>query len=305
MARPLQAWGVKAGTYWTALKKAASDFSNDAAMTHAAALSFYSALSLAPMLLLFLTAAGTLGESWQASLVSAITNVVGPQAGDAIRTVTDNADAPTLTSLSGVIGLATLLYSASGFFAALQTALNHIWDVQAKPGAGVWGWLRKRVLSVGMIFTLLLILLMSLVASSVLLTVANTAEQQVPVPGGDVLATVVQVIVSLVVFFLLFALLFKFVPDVKIAWRDVLLGAGITSVLFVIGKFAIGFYMGTSGTGSAYGAAGSLIALLVWVYYSVVIVFFGAEMTQALVRVDGRRIEPDEHAEYEPDAKVA
>ena len=289
---------------WPVLKRTVGDFGSDEAMTYAAAVAFYAALSLAPLLLLFITLVGTLGQGAQDSFVSTINSYVGPQAGGAVDEIANNPDTPSLASLSGLVGLATLLYSASGVFAQLQAALNHIWDVQAKPGAGVWGWLRKRFLSVGMIFVILFLLLLSLVATSVLATVGDQAKSATDAAGGvaTVLWQIVNAVVSLAVFFALFAAMFKFLPDVRIGWRDVLVGAAVTALLFLLGKFLIGFYLATTGSGSAYGAAGSLIALLIWVYYSTVILFFGAELTQAIVREQGRHIEPDEHAEYEPTA---
>jgi membrane protein len=291
---------------WSILKKTVSDFSDDRAMTFAAAVAFYSALSLAPLLLLFITLVGTLGEGAEDQLIAAINNFVGGTAGGAVEMIANNEDTPTLTSLTGLIGFATLLFSASGVFAQLQAALNHMWDVQAAPGSGVWGWLRKRFLSVGMIFVILFLLLLSVVATSFLSAAGNqvtNATGAAPVEeAAGVIWQIVNAVVSLIVFFVLFVLMFKFLPDVRIGWKDVLVGSAVTAVLFLIGKFAIGIYLAQGGAGSAYGAAGSLIALLIWVYYSTVILFFGAELTQAIVRGQGRRIEPDEHAEFEPTA---
>jgi membrane protein len=319
---------------WYTLKTAVSDFIEDDALTQAGALSFYAALALSPLLLIFTTVAGWLGDGFQSGIVRTIETIIGSDAGQAISDIIDNAQGQaSLGTIAGIAGFATLLFSASGVFASLQASLNHMWDVQAKPGGGLWAWLRKRVLGLGMVFVILFLLILALIASSFLSavvasptdigtalksTVDPSASPAVPAGGGtaasggegsglgnvneessgasDVIWMVVQYAVLLVVFFGLFVAMFKFLPDVKIGWRDVIYGAAATAVLFLLGKWAIGLYLGKAAPGSAYGAAGSLIVLLLWVYYSSLILFFGAELTQAYVKSTGRTIEPDEHA---------
>lgn len=286
--------------FWTVIKRAGADFIADDAMTQAGAVAFYAALSLAPLLLLFIVGTSFLGEGAQEGIKSSIRSIAGPEAAGAINDVWNSADdQPSVASLAGVVGMLTLIYSASGVFAQLQAALNIIWDVEPAPGAGIWNWLRKRGLSIGFIFVILLLLLLSLVASSVLLTLGRTAEDALPMgdAAGSVLTSIVDFTVQFVVFIALFSLMFRFLPDVRIRWKDVFIGATLTSALFVLGKFGISLYLSKSGTGSAYGAAGSLIALLLWVYYSCIILFFGAELTQAWVQTGGRELKPDKHAQ--------
>lgn len=279
---------------WTMLKQTFSDFSEDDCLSLAGALAFYTALSLAPLLVILLRIASLLGEGTQESIVKQIESVVGGQAASAVKMIIDSSEQPGWGSVAGILSLIVLLFSATGVFAQLQASLNRIWDVQAKPSEGMWGWIRKRLLSVGMIMAIAFLLLVSLAVSAAI---------GVIVPQGGVPLQVVNMVVSLAVFVLLFAMMYKYLPDVKIQWRDVWTGAVVTAVLFAVGKFLIGLYLAHSSTASSYGAAGSLLVLLIWVYYSSLLVFIGAEFTQVNARLRGSPIEPDEHAEWEPGAK--
>jgi len=275
---------------WKIVKRAAGDFSEDDAVTQAAAVAFYTALSFAPLMVITLTVAGFLGDDAQAKVVDQVRGVIGPSAAGAVDMVIENAEErPSLGSLAGIIGVVTLLISATGVFAQLQSALNTIWDVKAKPGRGVWNWVRKRILTFGLLLVILFLLLVSLGISAGLSLIIS---------GEGWVWQVVNVVVSFAVFTLLFAVMFKVLPDVSIDWKDVWLGAAATALLFVLGKFAIGLYLGNSGLGPAYGAAGSLIVFLIWVYYSSIILFFGAELTQAYAMETGSRFVPEEHAEW-------
>ena len=193
------------------------------------------------------------------------------------------------------MGFALLLFSATGAFAQMQYSLNAIWDVQPKPGGGLWRWLRKRILSLGMILGIGFLLLVSLGVSTVLnLLFAGT--------GGFVWEAV-NVVVSLFVYTVLFALIYKVLPDVKIAWQDVWVGALLTAVLFAIGRFLLGLYLGRSAVASPYGSAGSLVTILLWIYYASLIFFFGAELTQTWAAFHGRRLQPEEYAQETPEGQ--
>ena len=244
-------------------------------MTLSAALAFYTALSLAPLLLILLSVVGLMGASSQTELISQIQSSIGPQAAEAIRVIVENADnRPQLGSWAGIVGVLTLLFSASGVFAQLQSSLNVIWQAEgAASDAGVGEWLRKRLLSMGMVLAFGFIAAVSLALSAVLSFVFQSDGQ---------LWQIVNYGVSLAVFAFLFALIFEYLPDRRLPFREALIGGALTSVLFSIGKSLIGLYLGRSAVGSAYGAAGSLLVLLVWVYYSALIVFIGAELTRAL-----------------------
>ena len=244
-------------------------------MTLAASLAFYTALSLAPLILLVVSAVGLLGGDSQARLVEQMTSLVGHQAGDGLKLIVQSADKHTNSSgLAGSLGLLTLVFSASAVFAQLQSSMNVIWDAQSiATGAGWWVYIRRRFFSMGMVLALAFLAIVSLLVTTGLSFVLsrNGVWWEIINFGGSIIA-----------FTFLFALIFKYVPDGKIAWRHVMLGGAITSILFTIGRSAIGFYLGTSAPGSAYGAAGSFIVLLAWVYYSAIILFVGAELTRAI-----------------------
>lgn len=278
---------------WSITKQAFSDFIEDDAMSLAGALAFYTALSLAPLLVILLSVASTLGPSTQDSIVQQIDKAVGPEAAEGIHMIIESSkEKASLGSIAGIISFAILLFSASGVFAQLQYSLNKIWDVQAKPSAGVWQWIRKRLLSFGMILAIAFLLMVSLVLS--------TAIGALSPSGEGPLWQLVSLGIAFVVFWLLFAAMYKYLPDVTIRWRDVLTGALITSLLFMIGKYLIGLYLAHSSAASSYGAAGSFLILLLWVYYSALLVFLGAEITQSIAHMRGSPIEPDEHAQWIP-----
>ena len=295
----------KPGPYsFGALKEAFNDFLADDSLTQAAAVAYYTALSFAPLLVLTTLIVGTLlGPDTKQRLVEEIQNLMGPGVGASVEQVMeaeegagsggknlDKVKGGGFGLLTGTIGLIALVYSASGVFAQLQAALNKIWDVEAKPGLGIWGYVRKRLLSVGVVFAILFLLLASLAVSAVLNAILS----------GDGLGwRVLNFVVSVVVYVALFALIFKYLPDVRIPWKAVVLGAVVTAILFAVGKWAIGLYLARGDVGGQYGGAGSVVVLLVWVYYSAVIVFLGAELTQVWAKYSGYRIEPDSHAQPE------
>ena len=283
-------------TYWNALKNAVTDFFGDRGFVWAAALAFYAALSFAPLVMLTLYATAQMGEGVQDQVVAQFGDLLGDAAGDTLDEVIANAEKKESSGLlATAISIGVLLFSASGVFGQLQAALNAIWEVEPKPGNSILAFLRSRLLSLGMIGSLLFLLLVSLAASTVLNAVLD----------GFGLAMFANQAVTLVVYFGLFAVMYKLLPDVKLGWRDTLLGAAVTAVLFAIGKAAIGVYLGRAAVGSSYGAAGSLMALLVWVYYASVVVLFGAELTQSLFREFDKQIRPSDHAVKVPSEKDA
>lgn len=275
--------------------EAGGDFMADEAMTQSAAVAFYSALSFAPLLMVTVIVLGVIGPDTQQAAVNEVSQLIGSEAGGVVKEITETADAQERTgqlfSLTGAIGLVALIWSASGVFAQLQAAMNQIWDVEPKPAAslkgGVWSFLRTRILSVGLIFSVLFLLLASLAVTAILDAI---------LPSSDSLWLVLNALISGAVYIVLFGLIFKFLPDVKIPWRAVLFGAVVTGLLFLLGKTLIGVYLGRSNPGTSYGAAGSVVVLLVWVYYSAIILFFGAELTQVWARHSGYVIKPDKHA---------
>ncbi len=274
------------------LKRVVSEFFKDDAMTHAAALAYYGALSLAPLVLILLWIASFVGPTAEKTLVDQAVTAMGEQAGSSIQQVIGGARArPTLANISGAVGLGVLLFSAASVFVQLQHALNRIWDVKPRPDAGIWNTVRKRLLSFAVVLLMGLLLMASLVLGFVLSAGLKAFGES---------ATLLRLLNEAVIFVVLtafLALVFKYLPDVKISWRDVWLGAAVTAVLLSVGKLLIGLYLGRSGVASGYGAAGSIVLLLVWAYYSGIILLFGAEFTQVWAGRSGRRIVPDEHAQ--------
>jgi len=270
-----------------------------------AALAFYSVLSIAPLVLISLAVAGYVfgREAAQGELIGQLRGLVGPQGAKAIEAMIASASEPKGGIIATLTGIATLLFGASGVFGQLQDAMNTIWEVQPKPGRGVLGVIKDRFLSFAMVLGTGFLLMVSLILSAALAAMFSFAGGLAP--GLGPVLQVANTLVSFAVVGVLFALIFKLLPDVRIAWRDVWVGALLTTVLFMVGKGLIGLYLGRSGLGSAYGAAGSLVALLVWIYYSAQIVFFGAEFTKVYANRYGSRIKPDADAEpITPEARA-
>jgi membrane protein len=279
------------------LKKAASAWMEDQAPTLGAALAYYTVFSLAPLLIIAIAIAGLFfgREAAQGQIFDQLRGLLGEASGKAMEDMVQNANAKPATGLvATLIGFVTLLFGASGVFGQLQTSLNAIWRVQPKPGRGVLGIVRDRFLSFGFILVVGFLLLVSLFLTALIAFVGQWFGGMAP--GMETLAQILNSVLSLAVITLLFAMIFKFLPDAKIAWRDVWIGALITAALFTAGKFALGLYLGKSGVASSYGAAGSLIVLLLWVYYSAQILFFGAEFTQVYANRFGSHVRPTDNA---------
>ncbi|MFP4345467.1 MAG: YihY/virulence factor BrkB family protein [Anaerolineales bacterium] len=286
---------------WDFVQEVIAEWSKDNASRLAAALAYYTIFSLAPLLIIAIAVAGFFfGEAAaQEAVVTQLESLIGQQGAEAVQQMLANANRPGAGTVALIIGVATLILGASGVFAQLKSALNTIWDVKPVPGQGIWKTVTDRLLSFGMVLGIAFLLLVSLLVSTVLSTVSGQFEQLLP--GSDFLWQLLDFVISLGVIALLFAIIYKVLPDVTIAWKDVWVGAGVTALLFTIGKFLIGLYLGRSSVESAYGAAGSLVVLLVWVYYSAQIVFIGAEFTQVYARRYGSRIRPEEDAVALPD----
>ena len=282
---------------WSLLKQTVAEWNEDRAPQLGAALAFYTALSIAPLLVLLLRiAAAIFGDDASARLEieHQAQSLIGAQGTEAVQAMIDSADDSKAGMVATILSLATLLFGASGVFGQLQVSLNTIWEVEPKPGRGVWGFVHDRFLSFAMVMGVAFLLLVSLAISAGLSFASgylNPFFGQAEVIGG-----IINAIVSTAVIAVLFALMFKLLPDVRMAWKDVWLGAIVTAVLFGLGKGAIGMYLGHSALSSSYGVAGSFVVLLVWVYYSAQILFFGAELTQVYANHYGRHIVPSENA---------
>jgi membrane protein len=281
---------------WSGVKETFSEFSADDVMTQAAAIAFYSGLSLAPVLTVTVwIAQNVFGDEAKQKIAKAFEQVIGERAAAPINTILAPAaeQANTSMSLAGIVSLGLVLFTATGVFAQLQAALNAIWSVQAKPsGNGIWLYMRKRFLSLGMLLSILFLLLISMVAST-----AIQGFVEVTGASSGWIAEGANTVMSLLLFFGLFAALFKYIPDARLGWPSVWVGAGTAAVLFMIGKFGLGMYLGRGSYESSYGVVvGSFVALLVWVYYSAIILLIGAEVTQVTARRTGDGIQPEDHA---------
>jgi membrane protein len=233
-------------------------------------------------------------------VIEEMRSMVGEAGAQVATSVLESAGNSNKGPLAVVLGFVMLLFGATGVFVQLQDALNIIWEVRPRPG-GIRMFIRKRLLSLGMVLSMGVFLLLSVGLSALLSGLSSSAERYLP--GAPWLWQALNVLVMAAVFTLLFAAIYKYMPDADIRWRDVWIGAAITAVLFTLGKFGIAFYLGHSAIGSAYGAAGSLVVLLVWIYYSAVIVFFGSEYTQAHARRFGEEIQPAPNAERTRDTR--
>jgi membrane protein len=276
------------------LKTVWKEWNEDEASLLAAALSYYTAVSVAPLLVLVVVIAGFfLGQqAAESQLITQLRAGMGEEGSQFLETVLENADRPTLASIAGILSFLTLLWGSTNVFAQLQNSLNKIWNVERKPGGGIWATLRSRLFSFTMVLGIAFLLLVSLVLSTVLTMFVDWGHGILP--GADWLWQVINFLVSFAVVTFLFAAIFKVLPDVQIAWRDVSLGAAVTAALFTIGKYLLGLYLANAG--STYGAVGSLVVFLLWVYYSAQILFMGAEFTQVYARRYGSGIHPDEDA---------
>jgi membrane protein len=274
---------VEAGEKWDA----------DNVSRLAAALSCYTLLSIAPLGILTVALLGAVfgQEAARGRVASEMSSIVGKEAARAIETIIANAHAPGTSVWSSIIGLVVLLVGASGVFVELQSALNQIWQVQPKVGQGLMTFVRQRFFSFAMVLAVAFLLLVSLIWGAALAATGKFFENFLP--GGEAVWQVVTLVASLLLTTALFALIFRVVPDAEITWGEVLPSAFITALLFTLGKFLLGLYLGKSSVTSSYGAAGSLVALVIWVYYSSQIVFFGAELTEVYsrrcVKNDNRR----------------
>ena len=299
--------GSKKGIF-AVIKEAFAEFSDDECTTMAAALSYYTVFSLPPLLIVIITVTGIFlsPQAVEQTIQQQAGGLIGPEGARQIQTMIENAgNLGEKGTLGLLMGIAGLLFGATGAFAQLQTALNRAWEIEADPESGIVGMIVKRVLSLGMVLGIAFLLLVSLVLSAALSALSGWLAQFLPGGVSSVALFVLDAVVSLAIITFLFAAIFKVLPDAKVAWKDVWLGGFVTALLFVAGKFAIGFYLGKSNPGAAFGAAGSLALILIWVYYSALIVFLGAEFTQAWAKNRGGGIAPDSSAVRIDDGSAA
>jgi len=286
------------GTIISLFKQTFNEWLEDKAPQLGAALAYYTVFSLAPLILLLLAIVGALFRNDPSGVWTRITEQMGyfldHSALEVVQQIAQKAAQPNKSAVATIIGIALALFGASGVFGQLQDALNTVWGVKAKPGLGIRGFLRSRFLSFTMVGGVCFLLLVSLVIEGLLKGFSHYVQTHVP--GGLTLALSIYLIFDAGIVVLVFAMIFKFLPDVKLRWSDVWVGSILTAILFVVGKWALGLYLGSGAASSAYGAASSLITLLLWIYYSAQILLFGAEFTQVYANTYGSQVEPEAHA---------
>jgi membrane protein len=281
---------------WRLIKDTVDEWFEDKAARLAAALAYYAIFSLAPLLIIILAITGMIIDPAKVEtyITQQAQGLVGPEGAGIIRSIAENASQPSSSVPGAIVGFGILIFGATGFFVQLQDALNMIWEVQPDPGRGFMNLLWARFLSFLMILGIGFLLLVSLLVSTGLAALTQYLTGIIPFDIG--LSRIVELVVSFVVITFLFGAIFKVLPDVEIEWRDVWVGAAVTALLFVVGKYLISLYLGTKSFSSTYGAAGSIMVLLLWVYYSAQILLFGAEFTQVYARRFGSRLAPAEGA---------
>jgi membrane protein len=287
---------VNLNTIWSLLKETFNEWQHDKVPILAAALSYYMIFSIAPILILVIAVVGFIvGEQIaQEEVFAQLESFFGSENAASIRTVLQNQFSPSSNITATIIAVVTILFGATTVFAQLKQALNLIWGVEPKPGRGVKSFIQTRILSILMVLGIGFVLLLSLIISSVLSGATTWLEKLLFIPSF--VWSLVDLVISLSLTTLLFGQIYRVLPDVRIAWKDVAVGAGITAVLFTIGKSLISLYLGNSSIGSAYGAAGSFVIVLVWIFYSTQIFLFGAEFTQVWSRRYGSQIRPNKNA---------
>jgi membrane protein len=294
--------GVRSGArltprvVWALLGETFVEWYEDRAQRLGAALAFYTVFALAPGLILVIALAALLlgEEAAQGQIISQVEDLAGEAGAQAVQAAIESARSAGGSLLATGLGAVTLLFGLWGVFGELQDALNTIWGVRARPGRGVLGIVKQRFWSATMVVGIGFLLLVSLVASAWLAALGKFFSSMLPLPAAAM--ETANALLSFVVVTFMFAVIYKLLPDVTIAWRNVWTGAAVTAVLFTIGKTLIGLYLGRSTVASVYGAAGSLIVMLLWVYYSAQIVFFGAEFTKVYSRRLGAVVIPDRAA---------
>ena len=272
--------------YFGLFKQTFQEFVQDKAPRLGAALAYYTIFSIGPLVLIAISIAGFVWgqEAAQGQMSEELNKVFGKNAAGAVETMVEGAAKEGGGTIAMIIGIVTLLFGASGVFGQLKDALNTIWNVEPKKSDGIMGFIKDRFLSMAMVLGVGFLLLVTMVLDAVISAMGGYFTQIV---GGGAMLQVLNLVVSFGAITLLLAAIFRILPDIEISWHDVWLGATFTSALFVMGKFAMGLYLGKAAVGSSYGAAGSLVVLLIWIYFSAQILFFGSEFTQVYARTYG------------------
>jgi membrane protein len=283
-------------TAYELVRDSASAWSEDKAPRLGAALAYYSIFSLAPLLIIAIAIAGfAFGtDAAERQVVTTLDGLLGKDGAEAVHELLKNAHRPGQGILATVIGVGTLMFGASGLFGQLKDALNTVWGVTPRPGMSIWGTVRERFFSITMVLGTGFLLLVSLLLSAAITALSTWFSYLLP--GMDWVWQAVNVVLGFALTAGIFAALFRLLPDARVAWKDVWVGAAITSVLFAVGRFVLGYYLASSSVAGPFGAAGSLVIVLLWVYYTAQIMLFGAEFTKVYANRCGEPIQPDANA---------
>lgn len=279
------------------LKDSFLEFMNDKGLKLSAALSYYTIFSLAPMLLVIISIFSIFfgRDAIQGELFGQIQGLVGASAATQLQEILINAETSNKTGLAAMIGIVTLILGATGVFAEIQDSINFIWSIQAKPKKGWLQYLKNRLVSFSLILTLGFLLIVSLGVNTLVDLLSGRLEFYFS-EASVVFFYVMNVVMVLSIITALFTVIFKVLPDGHLRWKECLVGAGFTALLFLMGKFLISYYIGKANLGAIYGTSASIVILLTWVYYSSIILYFGAEFTKVYARLDGVAIAPNKHA---------
>ncbi len=278
-------------------KETYQEWQSDDAFQKSASIAYYSVFSLPGLLIIIVTIASLIWspDNVEQVITNQVGGAMGGDAGEQVKTMLENSRQESNSTMALIVGFATLVFGATGVFSQLQKSLNDAWEVELDPDAGIKQTVISRVTALGIVLALAFLLIVSLVLSSVLSAINDWLGQQLPAIPPFVFY-VINNLVSVAVLTTLFALMFKVLPDAEVEWKSVGYGAFLTAVLFTIGKFLLGFYFAHSDPGATFGAAGSIILIMLWVYYSSLILLFGAEFTQVYAQRNGHQLEPSEHA---------
>lgn len=285
--------------FWYLLKETFNEFFEDSGMKLSAALSYYTIFSLPPLIIIITSVCGVFfgPEAIRGEIFGQINGLVGNDAAMQIQETIKNVSLSKSNTFATVIGLITLLIGASGVFVEIQDSINFIWGLKAKPKRGFIKFIKNRLMSFSMIGSVGFLLMVGLIVNA-LMELLNERLLKFFPHFTVYVFYILNIAIVFAIITLLFCLIFKTLPDGVVAWKDALIGAGFTAFLFMIGKFAIGAYLGTSKIATVFGAAGSIILILVWVYYSAIILYFGAEFTKMYALTHGQKIIPKDYAVY-------
>lgn len=294
-----KSFGARVKTVFGFMKEVFSNFSDDKVMKFSASLSYYTVFSIAPILIIMVTVAGVIfgKEAAQGQIYGQINGLVGSEAAAQIQEIIGNTATSGKTFIASVISIIALIFGATGVFGEIQDSINTIWGLKSKPKSGILRMVLNRLISFSLIISLGFVAMVTLMLNTLVDVLSDTIGKFLP--GNDtIFVEILNYILIFIVITGMFAVIFKVLPDAKIKWKDVIRGAVLTAILFIIGKFAITLYVQQSKLGSIYGTAGSIVILLVWVYYTAVILYFGAEFTKVYAIKYGGRILPNDYAVF-------